>query len=222
MKRFRRLLKKPNWYDLRNIHPISRKFGLDRGTPIDRVYIEDFLKKNSVHITGSVCEIAESTYSKRFGNHVTDYNILHYTNDNPEATIIGDLCDIKTLPSASMDCFILTQTFNFVEHVELAIQGVWHMLKKDGVALITVAGLCQISRYDMDRWGDYWRFTNLSISKLLAKQFGIENVYVETYGNVLSATSLIQGLCAEELEQKELFYQDNDYQVVIAARVKKL
>lgn len=218
----KRLLQKPNWHNLRSIDPISREFGFDRGTPIDRVYIEDFLKKNSADIKGSVCEIAESTYSKKFASHVTDYNVLHYTNDNPKATIIGDLCDIKTLPPASIDCFILTQTFNFIEHVELAIQGVWHMLRKDGVALITVAGLCQISRYDMDRWGDYWRFTDLSLSKLLAKQFGTENVYVETYGNVLTATSLIQGLCAEELEQKELFYQDKDYQVMIAARVKKL
>lgn len=41
-----RLLKKPNWHNLRNLEPISRVFALDRGTPIDRVYIEDFLERN--------------------------------------------------------------------------------------------------------------------------------------------------------------------------------
>ena len=45
-KLLKRLLKKPNWYNLRNLKPISKVFALDRGTPIDKVYIEDFLSKN--------------------------------------------------------------------------------------------------------------------------------------------------------------------------------
>jgi hypothetical protein len=34
-------------------------------------------------------------------------------------------------------------------------------LKPGGVLLATVSGISQISRYDMYRWGDYWRFTTL-------------------------------------------------------------
>jgi hypothetical protein len=39
----RRLVNRPNWCNLRSTCPVSRVFGFDRGTPIDRVYIDDFL-----------------------------------------------------------------------------------------------------------------------------------------------------------------------------------
>ena len=41
------------------------------------------------------------------------------------------------------------------------------------------------------------------------------NVKVAAYGNVLSATALLQGITIEELTTEELLFQDNDYQVVI-------
>jgi len=216
-----RFLKKPNWYDLRTLQPISRIFGFDRGTPIDRVYIEHFLNKNKYLIKGVVCEIAENTYSRKFGTNVEKYEILHYTKENKNATIIGDLTNIHTLPEATIDCFILTQTLNFIYDFKQAIKGIYHMLKVGGVALVTVAGISQISRYDYDRWGDYWRFTDLSIKKAFEEIFGEGNVEVETYGNVLSAIAFLHGISAEELTYDELFYKDEDYQVIICIKAVK-
>lgn len=216
-----RLLKKPNWHNLRNLEPISRVFAFDRGTPIDRVYIEHFLESNRHLIQGTLCEIADNSYSKQYGSNVTKYEILHYTNDNSKATIVGDLTKIETLPKESIDCFILTQTLNFIYDFKSAIVGLHTMLKTGGVALVTVAGISQISRYDMDRWGDYWRFTDLSIKKAFEEIFGEENVEVNTYGNVLTATAFLQGISAEELTKDELFYIDNDYQVTITIKAMK-
>jgi len=223
LKRLKRLANKPNWQNLRHLKPISRQFGMDRGTPIDRIYIEQFISMYKQDIRGVICEIAEDTYSKKFGDFekITKFEVLHYNNDNTKATIVGDLSEIDKLPAGQIDCFILTQTLNFIEDIQLAIKGIHSMLAKNGTALITVAGLCQISRYDMDRWGDYWRFTDLSLQRSLAKIFGDENVTIETFGNVLSATALLQGLSAEELTQQELDYKDQDYQIIIAARVVK-
>lgn len=90
-----------------------------------------------------------------------------------------------------------------------------------GVGLITVAGISQISRYDMDRWGDYWRFTDLSIKKAFEEIFGEGNVDVETYGNVLATTAFLQGISSEELTKKELFYKDKDYQMTITIKAVK-
>jgi len=146
---------------------------------------------------------------------------LHYTKDNSKATIIGDLTNTLTLPENKIDCFILTQTLNFVYDFKSAIKGIYYMLKKEGVALVTVAGISQISRYDMDRWGDYWRFTDLSMKKTFEEVFDIGNVEVETYGNALTATAFLQGICAQELTNEELFYKDKDYQVTIAIKAKK-
>lgn len=215
-------MKKINWYNLRNLKPISRKFGFDRGTPIDRIYIEDFLNKNRQFITGTVCEIADNAYSLKYGHNVEKYEILHYTNDNKGTTIVGDLTNKDTLPQGQVDCFILTQTLNFIYDVKAAIEGLHYILSNQGVALITVAGISQISRYDMDRWGDYWRFTDLSIKKLFDDVFGSENVEVETYGSVLTATAFLQGISAEELTQEELFYKDIDYQLTITIMAKKI
>ena len=217
-----RFFRKTNWFNLRNLKPISSKFGLDRGTPIDRIYIEDFLYKNQQSITGTVCEIAENTYSLKYGHNVKNFEILHYTKDNIGATIVGDLTKKYTLPQGQVDCFILTQTLNFIYDVKAAIDGLYYILADQGVALVTVAGICQISRYDMDRWGDYWRFTDLSIKKLFDEVFGSENIEIETYGNVLTATAFLQGLSAEELTQEELFYKDIDYQLTITIKAKKI
>ena len=77
------------------------------------------------------------------------------------------------------------------------------------------------SRYDMDRWGDYWRFTDLSARQLFEEVFDGADVEVVTYGNVLAATALLQGISAEELKTSELDFHDRDYQVTITIRARK-
>jgi len=167
----KRFINPPNWLNLRSTQPISKLFGLDRGTPIDRYYIDHFLSTNRQLIEGVVCEIAEDTYIRKYGRNVKRYEVLHYTKDNTNATIIGDLTNSETLPKNSIDCFVCTQTLNFIYDFEAAIEGIYHVLKPGGVAMVTVAGISQISRYDMERWGDYWRFTNLSLQKAFEKVF---------------------------------------------------
>ncbi len=205
---------------LQSLDPVSKIFALDRGTPIDRVYIEDFLIGNSNLIQGNVLEIADSTYSKKFGENISNYGVLSEVKSN-NIGIVGDLTNVNTLPSEEIDCFICTQTLNFIYEFKKAIYGIYHTLKKNGSALVTVAGISQISRYDMDRWGDYWRFTDLSMKKVFGEVFGDKNVKVEFYGNVLAATAFIQGVSAEELTKEELFYKDEDYQVTIVVRATK-
>src|SRR5713101_8298327 len=105
--------------------------------------------------------------------------------------------------------------------VKAAVANSYAALKSGGVLLATCTGISQISRYDMDRWGDYWRLTDASARRLFGDVFGIGNVSIATYGNVRSATAYLQGLAAEDLTEKELEYRDRDYQVVIAVRAVK-
>lgn len=92
---------------------------------------------------------------------------------------------------------------------------------KPSVALVTVAGLVQVSKYDYERWGDYWRFTDMGIKMDFEEVFGKGNVEVSSYGNVLSATAELQGIAAEELTKEELFYSDSLYPVIISIVAKK-
>lgn len=207
--------------DLRRTDPVSRVFGLDRGTPIDRYYIERFLCKNRLLIGGRVLEVGDSSYSRAFGDtRVEHLDVLHAVDDG-KATVIGDLTDPATLPKDAIDCFICTQTFNFIFEVQKAVEGVHHLLKPGGVLLATVGGISQISRYDMDRWGDYWRFTDASFKKLFTPLFtgGVE---IETHGNALAACSFLQGVAVEDLPDKTLLdLKDPDYQVLLTIVARK-
>lgn len=210
------------WGNMRRLKPISRVFGLNRGLPIDRYYIENFLSANKKDIRGHVLEIGEPEYTRKFGNkQVTHSDVLHAVPDNPEATLIGNLATGEGVPSQAFDCIILTQTLHVIEDVKAAIANSYRALKTDGVLFVSLPGISQISRYDMDRWGDYWRFTDLSAKKLFGEIFGQQNVSIETFGNVLVACAFLHGLASCELKQKELNYNDPDYQLMITVRAIK-
>ncbi|MEI8138434.1 MAG: methyltransferase [bacterium] len=207
---------------LLSVKPVSDVFGFDRGTPIDRLYIENFLAKNRKCIQGKVLEVAEATYTAKFGDDVSVSQILNFDEPNSDTTLKGDLTDPQGLPSSVYDCFICTQTLNFIYDVKSAIIGCRKLLADGGVFLGTVAGLSQISRYDMDRWGDYWRFTDLSIRKMFEEVFGEGHVEVQIYGNALAASAFIQGLAVEDIPKaSKLMQVDKNYQIIIGIRAVK-
>jgi SAM-dependent methyltransferase len=208
--------------DFRRLLPISRGFGSGRGTPVDRYYIERFLAQNTADIQGRTLEIADNRYTVQFGGErVTHSDVLHVVSGNPRATLVGDLTTGAGIPSAAFDCIILTQTLPFIYELKEAVIQIRKALRPGGVALITVPGISQISRYDMDRWGDYWRFTDASARRLFGDVFGPDNVMVVMYGNVLAACAFLQGIVVEELRRNELDYPDTDYQLSIGIRVVK-
>jgi len=207
--------------DLGSVTPVSRRFGGDRGKPLDRHYIEAFLRQHAADIHGRVLEIGDSTYTRAFGNSVIAADVLHATADNNAATIVGDLTKADHLPADSYDCLVCTQTLNFIYDAPAAIRGIAHVLRPGGIALVTVAGISQISRYDMDRWGDYWRFTNASAARLFEPVFG-DAVEIETRGNVAVAIGLLQGLAVEDLPDRSVLDEhDPDYQVIVTVRARK-
>jgi len=210
------------WGTLRKTTPISRVFGLDRGQAIDRYYIEAFLHRHNNDIQGCVMEIGDPRYTHKFGGKkVTRSEVLHAVEGNPQATLVGDLVKGEGIPKEIFDCMILTQTFLCIYDVHAAVANAYAALKPGGVLLATFPGISQISRYDMDRWGDYWRFTDASARRLFGNVFCVENISVETHGNVLVACAFLQGLATEELKPVELDYHDPDYQVVITVRAVK-
>ena len=57
--------------------PSSKRFGNEKGEPIDRYYIEKFISENAQYLSGTVMEIAEQKYTKMFGQHIEQSLILH-------------------------------------------------------------------------------------------------------------------------------------------------
>jgi glycosyltransferase involved in cell wall biosynthesis len=207
--------------DLDRLTPVSRVFGFDRGTPVDRYYIEHFLERNAHDIRGRVLEVGDNSYTMRFGGEqVAQSDVLHVDASNPQATVIADLARADDVPSNSFDCIILTQTLHLIYDLREALSTLHRILTPGGVLLATAPGISQIDKYEWAHtW--YWSFTELSAKRLLLESFVEGNVSIETHGNVFAATSFLHGISVEELETAQLDYDDPAYPVTIAMRAKK-
>lgn len=201
--------------------PVSRHFGADRGAgkPVDRWWIERFLAAHRADVRGRVLEIAESTYTQWYGDgEVTRSDVLFAAAGHPDATVIGNLVTGEGMPPAAFDCFLCTQTLHVIDDVAAAVRGIHDTLAPGGVALVTMPAVSQTSREDARDWGDWWRFTSTSATRLFADAFGAGQIQVRAHGNVMTACAFLYGLSAEELTDEELAYDDPEYEALITVR----
>jgi SAM-dependent methyltransferase len=194
---------------------------LDRGTSIVRYYIDDFLHRHQSVLTGRILEVAEGRYAKAVGAPDARIDVLFPRAGHPGTTVIGDLATGVGIPLEAFDAILLTQVLPHIYAIKEAIGVVHRALKPDGVVLATFPGVAQVSRYDMDRWGDYWRVTALAARRLFEESFPAPSVVVNTYGNVLSAIAALAGAAAEELTPLELSHHDPDYPILIGVMARK-
>jgi len=186
--------------------------------PIDRFYIEDFLRFNRETIRGIVFEVGDNQYTKKFGTDLVRQSLIIGPSDSKVSNSSIRNINLESGEGVSegiCDCLILTQVLPFIFDVREAVKNSYRLLRSGGVILATMGGISQISRYDMDRWGDYWRFTDASARKIFGEVFGEVNVSVRTYGNVATAKAFLDGRCGEEFSTEILFHHDLDYQVSI-------
>jgi SAM-dependent methyltransferase len=203
--------------DLRRLSPIGRDFGYERGTPIDRYYIERFLSRNASDIRGRVLELASNDYTNRFGAGCVDQSdVLSLDAANPNATLTGDLVHATTLPNATFDCIIFTQTLQYIYDARAAVEMLHRALKTNGVLLTTVPAISGV-----DVWPWYWTFTAPALHRLLEDRFGPNSATVEAHGNIFAATAFLYGVAREELETADLNVDDPKFAVTVAARAVK-
>lgn len=201
--------------------PFCRDFGMTKGTPIDRIYIEKFLERYKNDIKGNVIEIADNIYTMRYGeNRINKSYILHVNGWGGNA-IRGNLETGEGIGENQYDTAIITQTLMFIYDLQSAIKNIYKMLKPGGVALITVASISQVSREDKEYWGSYWNFNVDAIWKLFSSKFRHDKIKVESFGNVKTATALLYGISAEEISKEIFEYNDLQYPVIIGIRVEK-
>lgn len=210
-----------NFGSLRSLKPVSREFGFDRGLPIDRYYIEQFLSVNNNSIKGRTLEIGDDFYTRRFGgNKIEKADVLHVEEGNSKATIVGDLTNAANLNSNCYDCFICTQTLHLIFDIQKAVKTMYRILKPEGVALVTFPGISQIS---YDRWSTEWRwgFTPKLAEKLFGEVFGPSNFSLQVFGNKISAVAFLQGIPASELTQEQLDFRDDRVDLLITIAANK-
>lgn len=210
------------WGDFRRTCPISNKWGLDRGRPVDRFYIEKFLSEFSGDLYGHCLEVENPGYSKKFGaDRIERIDVLDIDQSNLRATIYDDLSIGEEIPSDTFDSFILTQTLQLIYDARGAVETTFRLLKPGGVVLATMPGITPIPVHDKASKIWCWSFTINSARKMFGDVFGDSSITVRSYGNVLSATSFLWGLSLEELTEEEMEHNDPDYPVIIAVRAQK-
>ena len=209
-----------NWGDLRRTVPFSRNWGYDRGTPIDRIYIEAFLATHADAVRGRCLEVMNADYTTRFGgSRVSRKDVLDINPANTLATIVADLEEPESLPAERFDCVIFTQTLHLVRDMRVAVANIWRAVAPGGVLLLTVPAVGpQHTRRDFHH--DRWRVTRSGLEWLLA-QLEDARVQTTTLGNVLSCTAFMFGLAAEELHREELHVDDPAFPLIVAARAHK-
>lgn len=211
-----------DWGELRRTSPLSPVWGLDRGRPLDRYYIEGFLDRHRKDIRGRVLEIKDPGYTRLFGDdRVGVSDVLDVDPRNERATIVADLTRAEGVPDDTYDCFILTQTLVLIYDVRAALAHAFRVLKPGGVLLCTVGALGRISYEDRGVDGDYWRFTEASLRELFASVFPLDAFEVTVFGNVLAGVAFLYGLAAHELSPVELDELDPAFPLVYGVRAVK-
>ena len=200
--------------------PASRRWGNERGTPIDRYYIEKFLDKNKDCINGTVIEVSENTYTKKFGHSVNESLVIHV--DGRNKTLKGNLETGEGIHESMCDCLICTQTVQMIFNQENVFKNIYKMLRAGGKALITAHVSSPISMRDYNLWGEFWRYTPKALERLL-KQAGFDDnqIRIYTYGNIKSVVCFMYGLCLEDLSKEELDHKDEQFPLIIGVLAGK-
>ncbi len=221
--RWRRRLQRvrhPAWLGtIRRTTPVSDHYGRDRGTPIDRYYIEQFLAAEREAIRGRVLEVMNRDYTVRFGAGVGTSDVLDIDPGNPEATIVSDLAAADSVPTSSFDCFILTQTLQYIYDLKAAVEHAHRILAPGGTLLCTVPVVSRIDRLQLG--SECWRLTTVACSRLFGDVFPADSVAVRARGNVLVGVAFLVGMAAEELSPRELDRDDPFFPVIVSVRATK-
>lgn len=200
------------------VNPLSYVWGTDRGLPVHRYYVEQFLAEFVSDIHGHCLEFQDDAYTTRFGGSaVVTLDILHIDDSNPRATLVGDLTKPNNLPTNQFDCIICTHVLHVIFDVERAVQEIFRILKPGGVLLVAVphVSMCDPNYHEM------WRFTPEGLERLLGRVFGMPQVAMRAYGNSLTAAGEIRGMVAREFSRSELDQHDPRFAVEVCARAVK-
>jgi SAM-dependent methyltransferase len=194
--------------------PVSDFYGFDRGTPVDRVYIEHFIDANAHLIRGGVLEVRDDRYCARHPERILRTSVVDIAATNPRADLIADLTLPGSLPEASYDCVILTQTLQYLGAPAAALRNCHQALRPGGSLLISCPA---VGRLCVSRPGDdLWRFTPPGLDRLLRVNWA-GPFTVTGYGNLRTCLATLVGEAAEELGPAETWAHDPRFPLVACA-----
>lgn len=211
----------PEWNDLRRVTPLSRNWGLDRGRPVDRFYIERFIASHRTDIRGRVLELLDSGLTHAYGDErVAQADVLDIDPGNFRATVVADLRAPVQIPDDTYDCIILTQTLHLIDDMPAVVEQAHRMLKPGGVLLVTLPCASMVAT-EYGPQGDFWRVLPAAATRLFGAAFASADLDVGAHGNVLATTAFLYGLSCNDVDERELDFDDPAYPLIVTVRAVK-
>lgn len=192
----------------------------ERGMPVHRYYLEQFLAASAADIRGHCLEFQEDSYTSRFGGaRVSRLDILHKEPDPRyrQATLYGDLTAANDIPGGTFDCIVCTYVLHVIFELERFVAELHRLLADGGVLLVAVPGVT----ISYPHYHELWRFTPEGLHRVLAGSFGATRVRTRSYGNSLVAAGELRGLAVADFSRDELDEQDDRYPLVVCGRAVK-
>ncbi|TRU96281.1 MAG: methyltransferase domain-containing protein [Microcystis wesenbergii Mw_QC_S_20081001_S30D] len=203
-----------NWGDLKKSVPICHVFGLTRGKPVDRYYLNKFIQEIKPQIVGKILEIGGTSKDKDFYgiNLGSSYQIMNI-EPGLGIDIVGDAHDGSIIKPESFDSII---TFNVLEHCYApwqVVENIYTWLKPGGKCFVMVPSAQRLHAIPRD----YWRPLPDAFAWMFRK-FSQQKLYV--YGNPISVIASYHGIATEELTTEELdaFHPDFPVATCIVAQ----
>lgn len=204
-----------DWGDFRRLAPLCSDFGASRGTPVDRVYLSQFIELIRDRVTGRALEIGGSSDNKdtyRFHN-CSEYHGMEM-QAGPGISYVGGAHNSELVEAESFDSILL---FNVLEHChqpQTIINNIHSWLKPGGSCFLMVPSAQRVHDYP----ADYWRPLPDGV-KYLFRDF--KEAQLSVYGNPTTVMAVMMGVAAEELSAQDLAFNHPEYPVatcIVATR----
>lgn len=197
-----------------DVHPLDRQYGMGRGVPIARYYINRYFERIAPRIHGTVLEFGAPTYSASL--NCTSETISIDESDRP--TLLMDICDpaVAQLKGGSYDFIICTSVLHLVPDPRHAVDNMHDLLKPGGTLLLAEKAVSIV-----DPWLgaiDKWRFTPVGLRELLAH---FADVDLEAFGNLYTMCAYLSGMAVGEVPAEKLNYHDPSYPIISIASASR-
>ena len=91
----------------KRVIPLNTDFGFNRGTPIGRYFIDEFIARYEEKVQGSCLEFGDDRYGSAFP-HVTRYEIFS-VKPGPKVTLLGNIHNPSDSLYGAFDWIVCTQ-----------------------------------------------------------------------------------------------------------------
>jgi hypothetical protein len=207
----------PRWGNIRRTAPFSERFGFDRGAPIDRYYLDQFLSRERGVITGRVLEIQVAGYAPRYGTGIVRVDTVDIDAKYSPTYVCDLAASDDVIPSSSYDCVLLPNALGFLRDIEGALRQALRIVRPGGTILASMGCFVPL----IPDGPDYWRLSADGWREVTGRVWAGHDVDVAAHGNCLAAVAAMLGLAHEELTPAELDVPDFRYPVLVTVRCRK-